>query len=274
MSDSNLTSFADLAVEAAQIAGNILLEGFHREKIVDTKISDIDLVTQYDHACEKAIIAHIKASYPDHKFIAEESADGKYDLDDAVTWCIDPIDGTMNFVHQVPRCCVSIGVAIKKELVIGVVYNICRSELFHAIKGRGAFLNDQPIHVSPNSVTLDAALLHSGFPATRDRVLMDTLTADYVKMLLSCRSVRIMGSAALDLCDVACGRADGYWQTRLGPWDVAAGAVIVREAGGVVQSACNDEFDFISGSISVASHAQLLEEMASVLQSSHPASHT
>ncbi|MBR9980069.1 MAG: inositol monophosphatase [Desulfatitalea sp.] len=217
-----------IGIRAAYRAGRILNDFFSGSFQVHKK-GAIDLVTDADLASEKAIVATINESFPDHSFLAEESgASGTNDRD---LWIIDPLDGTTNFAHRLPIFAVSIAYAHDGQVEVGIVFHPTSGELFTAIRGQGARLNDQPIRVSSTERMRDS-LLVTGFPYT---IISSGDTAiplvRFSRCLSAAQGVRRLGSAALDLCFVACGRFDGYWEEHLKPWDTAAGMLIAAEAG-------------------------------------------
>ncbi|MEI6947579.1 inositol monophosphatase family protein [Paraflavisolibacter sp. H34] len=201
---------------------------------VDFKISNKEglnnLVTEVDHASEKAIINVIKKNHPGHSILTEES--GELYQDSQYKWIIDPIDGTVNFAHRIPICCISVAVEHAGKMVMGAVYNPYMNEYFLAEKGCGATLNDQPIHVSKKEKVENACLV-TGFPYTYLDQPNGPLEV-FSRLIRKGIPVRRLGSAALDLCWVACGRFDGFWEHKLNAWDSAAGYLIVQEAGGKV----------------------------------------
>lgn len=246
-SDSSVEEFLAVAIDAAKQAGEIIRNGFHQKKQVEHKGS-VDLVTETDKACETLIFNHLKQHFPTHKFIGEETtaACGASELTDAPTWIVDPLDGTTNFVHGFPFVCVSIGLTIQKIPTVGVVYNPIMNELFTGIRGKGAFLNGNPIKVSSQD-ELVKALLVTEAGTKRDKLNVDACTNRINKMLFHVRSLRMSGSCALNLCGIACGRIDLCYELGFGgPWDVAGGAVIVEEAGGVLFDPSGKEFDITS----------------------------
>jgi myo-inositol-1(or 4)-monophosphatase len=220
-------TFLAAAKQAARLAGRIQMEAGNRRHRVKMK-GVSNLVTEVDVACERAIIACIHAKFPDHSFLAEEggeSASGSEYL-----WIIDPLDGTTNYAHGFRRFCVSIGLAVQGVPQVGVVYNAIARELFSAVRGQGAWLNGKPIKVS-GAAKVEDALICTGFSYDKGKRLDRDLKL-YVKVLPQAQSMRRSGCAALDLCDVACGRFDGFWELNLNAWDIAAGALIIAEAGG------------------------------------------
>lgn len=222
----------ETAKSAARIAGDILKDGFGTTFKIDNKQGRNNLVTEYDYASEKAIINHIKSIYPNHKFLAEESGSTGSKNDDEVIWVIDPLDGTVNFAHSIPIFSVSIAALYRGELLCGVIYQPLLDELFYAGKGKGAFLNGRQIAVSPSD-DIHTSLLVTGFPYNVDKNPYNCVDT-FVKIVLKGIPIRRLGSAALDLAYVACGRFDGFWEADLHPWDLAAGVIIVEEAGGKV----------------------------------------
>lgn len=215
----------------ARAAGSILRSGLGSDFQIERK-GEIDLVTEMDRRSEDYLIGQVRAHFPEHAIVSEEA--GSLAGNQGTCWYIDPLDGTMNYAHGVPIFAVSIGYAVDDRLLLGVVYDPMRDELFSAERGRGAWLNGQPIHVSAQS-GLDQAFLVTGFPYDVRRTTFNNIEL-FGRMLLRAQSVRRLGSAALDLGYIAAGRFDGYWEIRLKPWDLAAGTLIVEEAGGIVSA--------------------------------------
>lgn len=189
-----------------------------------------DFVTQVDRACEALIIEAIRSRFPDHHILAEESANDGFR--DGVTWVIDPLDGTTNFIHGFPFVAVSIAACQNGDPLVGLVLDPVREELFSAVKGSGAYLNDEPIRVR-ESATLEDSLIATGFPF-RTRPIIEPYLKSLRHIFESVSGIRRAGAAALDLAYVAAGRVDGFWEPGLSPWDVAAGVLLVEEAGGIV----------------------------------------
>jgi myo-inositol-1(or 4)-monophosphatase len=219
----------ELAIRLARAAGEIQRDRYETALTVSTKSAAIDLVTEVDHACEALIVEEILARRPDDAVLAEEGR-GREHPDAEWRWVIDPLDGTVNYAHGFPRFCVSIGVERRGEREVGVVYDPLLDELFHARSGVGAFLGERRLQVSQRE-KLEEALVATGFAYDVHRSREDNL-AHFGRILKAARGVRRDGSAALDLCYVAAGRLDAYWEAKLKPWDVAAGLLIVEEAGG------------------------------------------
>jgi len=214
---------------AAPEAGKILTSLFGRVKEIAKK-GEIDLVTEADIHSEKKILEVLTELFPQDSIITEETGEYHH-LPDRV-WLIDPLDGTTNFAHALPFYAVSIALEVEKDLALGVIYYPCMDELFEAVKGEGAYRNGSPIRVSKTKRIGDALLI-TGFPYDI-RENPDGITRRFKKMLTLAQGVRRLGSAALDLAYVAAGIFDGYWEERLHPWDMAAGAILVQEAGGLV----------------------------------------
>jgi myo-inositol-1(or 4)-monophosphatase len=222
-------SMINTAISAARQAGQFLHQNIGNVKHVERKLGqDTNLVTELDRRAEEIIIAEIQKSFPDHDILAEES--GSHEKESSFRWVIDPLDGTTNYTHGLPLYCVSIGLEVDGMLTLGVVYDPSRDELFTAEKGKGAFLNGSAIRVS-RADALRESLLVTGFPYDL-RSNPDRIVWVFEKFLMEAQAVRRLGSAALDLCYVAAGRFDGYWEFFLNPWDMAAGVLLLQEAGG------------------------------------------
>lgn len=260
---SNIKELLETAMTAGRRAGAILTHyarsGFH----VEYK-SPINLVTEADHAAEQCVIDCIRAQYPAHGFLAEER--GRLDQGSSpYVWIIDPLDGTTNFAHGFPAYCVSIGLEYEGECIVGVVYDPTRDELFSATRGGGARLNGHPLHVSKTAI-LDQALLVTGFAYDIRDTPQNNLD-HFVRFALHAQGIRRTGSAALDLCYVAAARFDGFWEVKLNPWDMAAGTVILREAGGHITN-FHGETHSLYGQELVASNGHIHSAMLSVIQDS------
>ncbi len=244
-------------------AGQIIT-GFIGKEMNVTHKTRTDLVTKADHDSERYLIDAIKAAFPNHAINAEES--GEWEGDPEHHWYLDPLDGTLNFAHGVPFFCVSVGYAYRGELALGVVYDPLREEMFAAESGQGASLNNQPIQVSEETELINCMLV-TGFP--HDQAAWGTPadnTANFARFNTRCQTVRRMGSAALDVVYVAAGRLDGYWQIEINQWDVAAGGLIVREAGGVVTDAFGSP-DFLAKPVSILCANPIIHgEMLGVLE--------
>lgn len=226
--------------KALEESGKILKEYFDTDFKIESKDTISNLVTEVDKRSESRIIEVIRSNFPAHNILSEEI--GALDTSSDVKWIIDPIDGTINYAHGIPICCVSIGVEVAGEIVMGGIYNPFGNELFFAEKGKGSFLNDKKIQVSKES-NFAKSLLVTGFPyntSGNKNKPVEVFAAIVNKDI----PVRRLGSAALDICWTACGRFDGFWEYNLNAWDVAAGYIILTEAGGIVT-------DFKGGKYSV-----------------------
>lgn len=252
----------NFAIETARDAGRILLEKFGRIETV-TKKGDINLVTEADLASEALIVERIKSHFPRHAILAEEAGNAVVTGEEGGhKWIIDPLDGTTNYAHGYPCFCVTIALEHHGEIVLGVTYDPTRDELFTAEKGRGAALNGKPIRVSGTD-ELGNALLVTGFPY--DIKHREKFARHLTEFLLTSRGVRRDGSAAIDLAYVACGRFDGFWEEGLNPWDVAAGKLLIEEAGGIVSYYDGSEFSVYTPPI-VTSNGLIHQQMLNVLR--------
>jgi len=260
VSDRDPAALRDAAIGFAREAGAIVREGYGRIHAPERK-GRIDLVTEYDRRSEECLIRRIGERFPGHRVLAEESGDN--DRHAAVRWVIDPLDGTTNFAHNYPFFCVSVGAEVDGELAAGVVFDPVRDELFAAARGAGATLDGRPIRVSGIGRVEDA-LLVTGFPYSV-REHPGTILPAFHAFLVRAQGVRRDGSAALNLCYLACGRFDGFWEGHLSPWDMAAGVLIVREAGGIVSDYAGGEFR-LDGRQILASNGALHEEMIGILR--------
>ncbi len=253
-------SLMRVAIEAAEISGLIQVRNLKRPLKIKTKGESTNLVTNVDLRCEKRIIAHLKRYFPDHEYIAEEGGRGRQTS--LFRWLIDPLDGTTNYAHGYPAFCTSIALERNGKIELGVVYDPVRKELFTARKGKGAFLNG--VRITPSTVEdLEEALLVTGFPY--DIKTSRRNISQFNRFLLRTQAVRRDGSAALDLCYTAMGRFDGYWEFSLAPWDLAAGSLILTEAGGKITTSTGREFSIHRGDI-LASNGPLHAAMLRVLR--------
>jgi myo-inositol-1(or 4)-monophosphatase len=239
----------NIAVRAARRAGSIIARASLDPSALNVRSKRVnDFVTQVDQAAEQAIIEVVKKAYPDHGFLAEES--GRSGSDAETVWIIDPLDGTTNFIHGFPQYCVSIGVQHRGSLSHAVVFDPNRNELFTASKGVGAFLNDRRIRVS-KCIRLKEALVGTGFPF-KELGRLTLYSRQLRHMMEGTAGVRRAGAAALDLAYVACGRLDAFWELGLSPWDTAAGALLVTEAGGLVGDLRGEQTWLESGDVCAA----------------------
>jgi len=253
--------YLDIAIVAAKKAGAVHLKHFQTSFKVRSKTSSFDLLTAADIESERLVVSTLKENFPEHNFLAEEHDYQK--TDSQYTWVIDPLDGTNNFVSGMPIFCVSIALARKGELLLGVVYDATRNELFYAEKGKGAYLNAQPIRVASHAA-LEQALLITGFYYDRGqhmKEILENIENFFAEKIIG---IRRLGAAALDLCYVACGRACGFWEFCLSPWDFAAGKLLVEEAGGKVSGRCGEEVG-LEKSYIVASNGKIHRAMLEVL---------
>lgn len=253
--------FIKTAVDAALKGGEVLLSRLGSSNNVRFK-DTINLVTEADLLSEQAVVSVIKESYPDHQIMGEEGVANGGESDHK--WIIDPLDGTTNYAHGYPVFSVSIALEVKGEVVAGVVYNPILKELFRAEKGKGAFLNDRKLQVSKTGKLIDS-LLSTGFPYVR-MTGGPTNLAYFNKVIMNCQEIRRDGSAALDLCYVAAGRFDGYWELMLKPWDDAAGMLMVTEAGGKVTDLKGGPYSIYSDEI-LATNGLIDDELMGVLHS-------
>jgi myo-inositol-1(or 4)-monophosphatase len=254
-----IKAFYDLSVEMAIKAGEEILKLFPHIHEISYK-GKINLITEADLKSEAIIKKIIKTKYPDHTILAEESGlEKKGDI----KWIIDPLDGTTNFAHGLPWFCTSIALEAEGEIILGVVYEPILKECFSAIKAKGAFLNKKPIKVSQTK-ELIKSLLATGLPYDVQQKPEPVMTR-FRQMIMRTRGVRRIGSAALDLCYVGCGRFDGFWEERLYPWDTAAGVLIVQEAGGKVSDFSNRLYSIYNKEI-LASNSLIHKDMLKVLK--------
>ncbi|RZO85584.1 MAG: inositol monophosphatase [Oceanococcus sp.] len=249
----------NIGISAARAAGNIMMR--HLDRVDQLKIDRkgrYDFVSDVDHRAEQAIIETIHRAYPDHAILGEESGEhGEHE----VQWIIDPLDGTTNYLHQIPHFCTSIGIVDRGELAHAIVYDPFKEELFTASKGRGAQLNRRRIRVS-GARRLDQALITTGEPLD-EGPRMDRYLPQLERVTKGGGGIRRSGSAALDLAYVAAGRYDGFWELNLKPWDIAAGILLVREAGGSVQELAGGD-PLKSGDIAAA-NTRLIEPLMAAI---------
>lgn len=254
----------DVLLEATHEAGKIILQYFNGNFRIDHKDGVNNLVTEVDRMAEERITAVIRAAYPDHSILGEEYGATVQEKESDYEWIIDPIDGTVNFAHAIPLCCVSIGLLHKGSVMMGAVYNPMMNELFFAEKGKGATLNGKPIRVSGKR-DFRTAFLVTGFPYKWPENTLEHPVKVFERMVLEGLPIRRLGSAAIDLCWVACGRFDGFWEYNLSAWDVAAGYLIVLEAGGTIT-----DFDGRIGNVhdkqTLATNGHIHDEMLALIR--------
>uniref|UniRef100_A0A3Q1JSN6 Inositol-1-monophosphatase n=2 Tax=Anabas testudineus TaxID=64144 RepID=A0A3Q1JSN6_ANATE len=254
----------DHCVEVTKKAGKMICEALQKDIAIMQKSSPVDLVTETDQKVEQLIISSIKEKYPTHSFIGEESvaAGAPSVLTDNPTWIIDPIDGTTNFVHRFPFVSVSIGFTVKKEIEFGIVYSCIEDKMYTARKGKGAFCNGVPIKVSgQEDISQSLVLTEMGFK--KDPEQFKTMLANIKTILtIPVHGIRSPGSAAVNMCLVACGSADAYYHMGIHCWDMAGGAAVVTEAGGVIMDISGGPFDLMSRRLIVASSRAIAERIA------------
>lgn len=248
----------EFTVQLAKKAGNYLRENFGKKLVVEYK-GKIDLVTKIDRGSQSMIIDEIDRTFPRHSIIAEEGVSRQRDQE--YTWFVDPLDGTVNYVHQIPIFCVSLAIYRNMQPFIGVCYNPMSGDLFSAQIGNGSFRNAERISASSSSRLVDS-LVVTGFPYSLDDI--DDSTARFTRILREVQGIRRLGSAALDLCFVASGSFGGFWEVSLKPWDMAAGVVVLLEAGGKVTGLHGEDFDLNNGDI-LASNGKIHDELGRLM---------
>ncbi|MFC1600096.1 inositol monophosphatase family protein [Patescibacteria group bacterium] len=252
-------NYTEFAVQTAQECGKILMQYYNKPDLKFERKGYNDPATEADLASEKHAISQIRETFPDHAILAEES--GKSDKESDYIWIIDPLDGTSNFKHGLPIFCVSIGLEYKGEIIAGAVYNPRIDEMFSAEKGKGAFLNNEPIKVTDRE-TKEFCAVATGF-APKPEIIEKNLP-NFNNFMKEGFLIRRMGAAAIDLCYTACGHFDGFWEIGLSPWDIAAGSLIVKEAGGKVTQMDGDPLTMKSPTI-LATNGKLHETMMELL---------
>ena len=256
---SEQKGFLYTAIRAARAAAQIHQSGVGQDLGIATKSNETDLVTRIDRESEARIRELLLSAYPEHVVLGEEEGQQG---DAPYRWVVDPLDGTLNYAHGFPFYCVSVGLEVAGRLEVGVVLDSVRNELFTAVRGGGVLLNGAPIAVTQED-TLRRSMLATGF--TYDPATAAENVAVFGRMLSRCRTVRRPGAAALDLAYVACGRIDGFWELKLNPWDVAAGVLLVEEAGGRVTGGTGEAYK-LGEKVLVASNSVLHETMLEALE--------
>ncbi len=252
----------NIAVSAARNASRVILHSMdNMDKVKASSKGHNDFVTSVDKKAEQFIIDTIHAAYPEHSILAEES--GEQQGKDDITWIIDPLDGTTNFLYGFPHFAISIAVAEKGRIQHGVIYDPVRDELFTASRGRGASLNDKRLRVVDQKV-LENCLLGTGFPF-RSPEMIDPYMDIFKDFMIQCRDIRRAGSAALDLAYLAAGRIDGFWEFGLNKWDIAAGSLLIQEAGGIVDDMTGRQQFLETGNI-IAAPPKVFKAMVKTIQ--------
>lgn len=255
-----MDEFLKVAIDAATQAGGILVD--HMGKVSVKEKNPRDLVTEADLASQAKIEKIIKDRFPQHQFLGEEGQGEDINPGEGFAWIVDPLDGTTNFVHQLRSFSVSIALLYQGEPIVGVVHDPLLNECFYGVKDKGAFLNGQSINVS-SCQSLHQAMVVTGFSTS---VTKNSVEAKrFLEMLGKAQTIRRLGSAALNLCFLACGRVDAYWASNLNAWDIAAGLVILGEAGGVLR-AIHGEFDLFQPNFIASSTRKLGEEISGTLE--------
>ncbi len=263
MNENLLNDFLKTAATAARLAGDIIIKNLGRLSRSDIQTKQaFDFVTNVDRWSEAVIMKTIREKFPSHLFLTEETLQQEGPAT-SYRWIIDPLDGTTNFIHGFPMFSVSIGLEHKGEIIIGVVFDPLRDELFHTIKGKGAFLNNARIRVSETE-RLEKSLIATGFPF-RKKELIDQYLRAFKKIFADVSDIRRAGSAALDLSYIAAGRTEGFFELNLSPWDVAAGSLLIREAGGRITDFGGGDQYLLTGNV-VAGNSKVHDELFSVIQ--------
>jgi myo-inositol-1(or 4)-monophosphatase len=258
--------FLSTAVRAAKLAGRLLLDNLGKISKSDIGLKQAsDFVTRVDRDSEQIIIRTIKEDFADHDFLAEESI--KQAESDRYRWIIDPLDGTTNYIHQYPAFSISIALEYRKQIITGVIYDPLKGELFTAEKGAGAFLNKRRISIS-SVIDLKDALITTGFPFCKKEIIAEYLKL-FQNIFIKVSDLRRAGSAALDLAYLACGRCEGFFEIGLSPWDIAAGALLVEEAGGVVTD-FNGGFDYLATGNIAAGNSKIQKELLREIKNVFP----
>lgn len=252
--------FLKTTILAVKAAGEIQRRRYGKVRKINFK-GEINLVTEVDHACEEAILKILRRSHPDHDILTEET--GAHSKGSEYKWIIDPLDGTTNYAHGYPCFCVTIGLEHRGKIIVGAVYNPILDELFWSVRGRGAYLGKKRIHVSKIK-KLQRALLATGFAYNVHKTKNDNID-HFTNFLKTAQAVRRDGAAAIDLCYLACGRFDGFWEMGLKPWDIAAAVLILEEAGGNSTMLDGSSLDIYADQIAASNgfiHRQMIDILA------------
>ncbi|XP_022907645.1 inositol monophosphatase 1-like [Onthophagus taurus] len=269
--DPQLETFYKKALDLTKMAGKYVFEKISQEKQVEIKTDDVDLVTETDKAVEEMLVEGLGKAFPDHKFIGEETVSGgqKVELTSCPTWIIDPVDGTMNFVHSFPHSCISVSLFMNFNPVIGIIFNPSLNQLFTAVKGNGAFLNGSPIQVS-NETKLSKSLLMMEVGTSRDDEKLRSVYNNFTNLVPKIHGVRTLGSCALNMCMVAMGGAEAYFEYGPHIWDIGAGEIIIKEAGGVIMDPKGGQLDRLSRRMLCANNEKIAEELMCYLEQYYP----
>uniref|UniRef100_A0A1B6G4A5 Inositol-1-monophosphatase n=1 Tax=Cuerna arida TaxID=1464854 RepID=A0A1B6G4A5_9HEMI len=252
-------------------AGEIIKKKIWEVKNVKTKHSVVDFVTETDKEIEEKIQSEISSKFSDHMFIGEESTDSgqKMELTDSPTWIIDPIDGTMNFVHGYPYVCISVALLVNKETQFGIIYDPLLDQLFTARKGQGAFYNNKPMRVSTTK-ELSEAVISTEIGLSREEEKLRVVTQNIKTLIPLAQGIRAVGASAMNMALVALGGSDAFYEFGLHAWDMAAGDILIREAGGVVMDPSGGPFDLMSRRVLCAATTELADQLRAKLQQYYP----
>ncbi|XP_055381921.1 inositol monophosphatase 1-like [Condylostylus longicornis] len=265
-----LSDYFETVSKLVDDAGKILIERNNERKIFVSKSGDSDLLTETDQEIESFLKTKLNKKYPHHKFICEEeSSSVKSSLTNSPTWIIDPIDGTMNFIHGFPQFCISIALMVNKITEIGIIYNPLLKQKFIARRGHGAFYNDQRIYVS-NEKDIKKALITSGFGTSKNEQKLNIVNENFLKLSKIVHGIRCLGAAALNMAMVAMGVADATYEMGIHIWDIAAADLLIREAGGVVIDTNGGELDLMSRRVLAAATPELANEIVKHLTQYSP----
>jgi myo-inositol-1(or 4)-monophosphatase len=256
----SLRPIRDAACAIVRRTGDLIRRASSEQKAIRYN-SEVDLITRFDRRSQAVLLKELRRRFPDFGVLSEEAINIKGSS--AIRWVIDPLDGTTNFAHNLPIWALSVGLEMESEIVIGIVYDPTRNELFSAIRHGGAYLNGKRIHVSATR-RLEQSLLVTGFPYDVRRSRVNNLD-HFARFAVRAQAVRRLGSAALDLCYTACGRFDGYWELKLSPWDQAAGSLILRESGGRITDFKGRPFNFCGNEVLGTNgliHRQMMRELS------------
>lgn len=261
----NLNEINQFISDLVQKTGRVIYDAYYKEKNLTDKICFADIVTETDVLVEKTLINAIKQKYPTHEFIGEESTSAKVDFTRKPVWIIDPVDGTTNFVHSFPHCCISIAFYVDRQAQIGIIYNPITNEMYSAIKGQGAYLNGRTLRPS-GQTELNKSQIITEFGSSRNSDELDIKVGNMRVLIDKVHSLRAMGSAALNSCFVANGAADAYYEHGMHVWDIAAGALICAEAGCYVAEPDGQQLNILNRRFLVAATKELAEQIIPLLK--------